>query len=226
MKPILIVSATTQKSGDDTLLARSLKMMKCDNNSYRVEFHTSNTKGLPKLYNKYLNTETHADHDIILFVHDDVFIDDSRCFEKLHDVLSSCDIAGVAGGSQMRISKPALWHVMVPREHQSGAVMHYCDDNKKIKHTTSFGPVPKRCVVVDGLFMAVKLETVLQTQWRFNEQFDFHHYDIAACIDANKNKLKITTCDIHLLHSSPGLLDYNDKPFNKSEKKFLELYSK
>ena len=133
------------------------------------------------------------------------------------------DIVGLAGATQAIIKKPALWHLMSEKKYHSGHVAHI-NDKDDTMHTTSFGSYPKRCLLLDGLFLGVNISSALNANWSFNENFSFHHYDLASCIDANKAKLKLSTCNIHAVHQSPGLKDYYDTSFQESEKKFLQLY--
>jgi hypothetical protein len=90
---------------------------------------------------------------------------------------------------------------------------------------TNFGPTPARVAILDGLFLSVKTKSVKETGWKFNENYKFHHYDIASCIDANKKKLKLGVAPIWVMHNSPGLLSFEDKNFNASQEKFLKEYS-
>ena len=95
---------------------------------------------------------------------------------------------------------------------------------KQQKLCTTYGPTPNRCLLLDGLFLAVNIKSARQAKWKFNENFDFHHYDISSCIDANEKKLKLGTCMVHAVHDSPGLKSIEDPEFQESNKKFLELY--
>ena len=56
----------------------------------------------------------------------------------------------------------------------------------------------------DGLFLAVNVEKVLETEWRFDERHHFHHYDISSCLLANECKLKMGTWPIYVLHHGLG----------------------
>ena len=78
--------------------------------------------------------------------------------------------------------------------------------------------------MLDGLFLAVDLKRALETGWRFNENYDFHHYDLSSCLDANKRQMKLGTYPIYVTHSSPGLRDYNDTAYQVSEKRFYKEY--
>lgn len=230
MKPVLIVSGTRADHQDKTMLSQSLSRMKTYSSKfkkqYNLKLHKNNTTPLSTLYNKYINRETLDKHDVVLFVHDDVYIDDVGCFDKINTAIrSGIDIVGLAGANQARVKAPTLWHLMSDREHWSGSVAHTMPNNQNLIMTTCFGPAPLRCVMLDGLFLAVNIKRALDVDWKFNEQFKFHHYDISSCLDANAKKLKLSTYHINVIHKSLGLWDYNGKDFQQSEKKFLQLYS-
>ena len=137
------------------------------------------------------------------------------------------DIVGVAGCIKPTIRKPVLWHLLSSPEDRRGFVHHekQVAQEQYATFVTSFGYTPSRVALIDGLFMAVNLKKVLHAGWSFNEQFDFHHYDIAACVDANRLKLKVGVSPIHVIHSSHGLTDINDIAWSKSQDKFIKLYT-
>jgi hypothetical protein len=228
-KKILIVSATRGKTTGNTLLSKSLETISSQNpvvkKQFITRFHSDNSKPLPQVYNQYINNKTLKQHQIVLFVHDDVYIDDLGCFDKLNTSINTYknDIVGLAGTTRATIKEPALWHLMSDKKYHTGAVAHFNNTGDLIS-TTSFGPYPMRCLLLDGLFMAVNIERAVQTGWKFNEEFEFHHYDLASCLDANKLKMRLSTCNIHVVHQSPGLSDYHDKSFQQSQSKFIELY--
>jgi len=226
---ILVVSATRSSTTKNTLLSKSLQAMSHNNNivdkQYDVKFHTNNTQPLPIVYNQYINDKTLKRYKIVLFVHDDVYIDDLGCFDKINTNIHTYknDIIGLAGATSVKIQKPTLWHLMSERKDQSGAVAHF-DSTGTLLSTTCFGQYPKRCLILDGLFLAVNIESAVKSGWKFNESFQFHHYDIASCLDANSLHMKMSTCNIHVVHASPGLSDYNDKTFQQSQDIFLQRY--
>jgi len=220
-KKILIVTCS-KDDGKKSQLVQSLDAIRDD---ISLIINANNKAGLSETYNRQLKPENLIKHDIVLFVHDDVFIDDVKLRGKLYVAMESLkyDIVGLAGASKMKIGNPALWHQMSPRESWSGAVSHPVGD--KQLNITSFGPWPARCLVLDGLFLAVNLARVLEIGWRFNEDYKYHHYDIASCLDANKVKLKMGTYPINVTHSSPGLRDINDESFQRSQQTFIRNYS-
>lgn len=223
MKKILVVSCTqeTKDNKNSLKIFDSLRLLK---NEVKVKIHFENKEPLPKIYNQYLTKQTLRNHDIVVFAHDDVYVDDLKIKGKLDLASNGLDIMGLAGCVNPVIKKPGLWHLMSNQKDWRGHVAHTTREEGVIQ-MTSFGPTPSRTVLVDGLFMAVNLKTVINTGWKFNEAFSFHHYDLASCLDANKLKLKIGVIPISVIHDSPGLTNYNDRSFQESEKKFLQMYS-
>jgi hypothetical protein len=222
MKKILVVTCS-KDNGEQSQLVQSLAELKDD---VKIIVNSNNTTGLSKCYNKQIVPDNLIDHDIILFVHDDVFIDDLKLKGKLYTAVNDLkyDIVGLAGAREIKVSKPALWHLMSRRESWTGSVAHPVNNSKQLM-TTSFGPWPSRCLILDGLFLAINLRNVLKSGWRFNEKYDFHHYDIASCLDANDKKLRIGTYPIYTTHMSPGLTSFEDKSFMKSQKQFITDYA-
>lgn len=229
MKPILVVSATRNKKFD-TKIYQSVGGISANHSAAELKLNIveNNREGLPTVYNRFLDKKYLKKHDIILFVHDDVFIDDLKLKGKLYNNLNQMyDMVGLAGCIRPVIKKPVLWHVMTQRENLRGFVHHekQITQDQIATQVTSFGYTPCRVAIIDGLFMAVNLKRVISSGWKFNEQFDFHHYDIAACLDANKLKLKVGVAPIHVIHGSRGLMNINDTKWLQSQDKFLDLYT-
>ena len=221
MKKILVVTCS-KDDGKSSKLVQSLNDIKDD---VSLVINANNSDGLSKAYNKQLDAENLIKHDIVLFVHDDVYIDDLKLKGKLYSAIHNLkyDIVGLAGASQIEVKKPCLWHKMSAREDWSGAVSHPVNDEKELA-VSSFGAWPKRCLVMDGLFLAVNLQRVLEVGWKFNENYTYHHYDISSCLDANAMKLKMGTYPIWVTHQSPGLKNIKDKTFKQSEDIFYNEY--
>lgn len=223
-KKILVVTCT-KGDGKDTQLLQSMAPLSSD---VKMVVNINNKCGLSKAYNRQLTSENLVYHDIVLFAHDDVYVDDLKLKGKLYTAINELeyDIVGLAGAGEVKITKPCLWHQMSRRESWSGAVSHQLELKGESKlNVTSFGPWPRRCLIMDGLFLAVDLKRVLEVGWKFNENYDFHHYDISSCLDANKKKLKMGTYPIYVTHDSPGLEDYNEPTYQQSEMRFYNEYN-
>jgi len=211
---------TRSKTPENTLTYKSLSKI----NQGKIFFKSSNSEGLSKNYNVFLS-ENIDRFDYIVFLHDDVYVDDFNISNKLIEAHKEYDIVGLAGGVNPTISKPALWHLMCGGfgPNLRGAVFHYANDKQFF--ATNFGLTPSRVAILDGLFLSVSTDSVNKSGWKFNEDYDFHHYDIASCIDANQKKLKLGVYPIWVIHKSPGLLNINDKSFSDSQEKFIRNYS-
>jgi GT2 family glycosyltransferase len=212
---------TRGKDPKETLAYKSLSRIKDIN----ILFHSQNSIGLSARYNEILESYS-SKYDYLVFLHDDVYVDDLSIYNKLKDAHEQYDIVGLAGGINPRIQKPALWHLMCGGfggGNLRGAVAHPTSPNQI--GMTSFGVTPCRVAILDGLFLSIKTKSIQNTNWKFNTNYTFHHYDIASCLDANKKKLKLGVVPIWVIHSSPGLLNIEDKLFTSSQEKFISEYA-
>lgn len=220
----LIVTATRANEGKAHKLELIESLQSIPRDLYDISINYLNTEGLSKVYNGYLTKEIASKYDCIIYVHDDVYIDDLKVFAKIEDMFKEgYAVVGLAGATEVQLKTPALWHLMSERKNWSGAVAHPFDEKTML--TTSFGPVPKRCLVMDGLFLAVAPTQLIVNEIYFDEQFKFHHYDIDFCLQCNKAGLKMTTTNINVVHASPGL-NSKDKTYKKSEELFKLKYVK
>ena len=228
MKPFLIVTATREDTDVTVPLIKSLDAMEpygITSKQHQVIIRLNNDRGLPEIYNQYITKDYLNDYEGIIFVHDDVFIDDLKCFTKIREQFKrGYSVVGLAGAAAATIKSPALWHLMSEQKDWSGAVAHPAKDD--MVHVTSFGPIPKRCLIMDGLFLAINCKEFKKTLVKFDDQFNFHHYDLDFCLQCNSKKHKLTTANINVLHSSPGLLNINSPSYQKSEELFLNKYVK
>lgn len=224
---IAIVSCTKQSDQKETLLHKSLNELEKKTSICFLEntfFITKNTDGLSKAYNTFIANNNI--YDKIIFIHDDVSIIDPLLFEKIEDGHKQFDIIGVAGGVNPVIREPALWHIMCGGfgENLRGAAGHYHNGPGSQHSITHFGPSPARVALIDGVFMSVNVRRIKEVDWKFNENYDFHHYDLSSSLDANKKRLKLGVVPIDIIHASPGLRSLNDPVFCKNQKIFINEY--
>ena len=223
MDNIVIVSCT-QKSESEfkkTPLGQSLeKVMNTASLPITTCIFYSNTEGLCKQYNKAIRAHTKDDEkSIMVFIHDDVFIEDSYFTEKLVMYLKRYHIVGVAGSMKWALRHPTVWHNV--KCEWSGTVPHKLDGKYIV---TKYGEYLQKCVVMDGMFLAVKTETFKKTNLRFDERLLFHHYDIDFCLTAKKLGLKQTTIPLWLVHCSEGRWQ-DDPVWHQSEKVMLKKWA-
>jgi hypothetical protein len=242
MKKTLLISATQKNSKDfyQTSLYKSMfhgtlpaheKRKSHDlfsDETYDLIVKTNNTDKITKHYNKGIQfaRENIDEYSHVILVHDDVSVEDKMMHSKLDVAHETFDIVGLAGASDVQIKSPVLWHVMSTRKSWSGAVAHKGKTGKVFM--TNFGDSPKRCLVLDGLFLSVKINTLINTpKLLFDENIPSiaHFYDIDFCLTANTLGLKMTTWPIWAVHNSPGL-EQQTSEFNKGQKYILNKWKK
>jgi len=182
-------------------------------------FFENNRVGLATCYNRFL--AEHAGRDCLaVFVHDDVSIEDVFLRDKLVAGAERFAIQGLAGSASFDLqleSQQTMW-IRAPREDLSGAVEHVMSDGRTCWR--AYGPVPQPCVVLDGLFLAVDLARV--GSLRFDEQFDFHFYDLDFCISAHLRSLDLGTVNVHVRHRSSG--SFASTEFRETQDRFRDKW--
>lgn len=206
---ILVASATQKSNEEDTILKKSINFLDLD---IDVVFALENKRSLANVYNGFIDYALNEGYDSLVLVHDDVWIEHDFK-EKLENLFKTFDIVGVAGPAEIKLEEPALWHIMgggFQSGKLRGAVNHYINgfvDENSPKYMSSFGPIPSRTIMIDGVFMAINLETCRE---RFDETnpSKFHFYDLDFSISCHKKGLKVGVGDIYITHASPGLREY------------------
>lgn len=182
----------------------------------------NNKEGLPKIYNNFLTDE--YKNDYVIFLHDDVLIDDLFCLEKIQMAFDKYDIIGLAGAKSCNLnSEMCAWHLMANQSSYVGEVSHYSKDKKV--WTTVFGPTDDRALVLDGLFIGVNVEKAIEKQLKWDENFKFHHYDISFCLRANFLKIKAGVFPLRVVHYGLGDSMLSED-WKESNKLFKTLYAK
>jgi hypothetical protein len=174
---------------------------------------------LTEIYNKGLNESV---NDIVVFMHDDLFIDTPDLTPKINKLFkknSDYGIIGVAGTDNL-IS--GMW--WEDRSSMYGMVNHEANGQKYTStyNEQRFNDSVKNVIVVDGLFMMIHKQRIKN---KFNEEFKgFHFYDISFCFDNFKNGVKIgVTTKIRVTHKSVGVTNIE---WEKNKLFFEALYEK
>jgi hypothetical protein len=213
---IQIVTAT-KGSFNTTLLHKST------NTIVDVSAFEHNTKPLPHVYNNAI-TKFKDNTDWIVFVHDDVIIEAPEALERQLDNLGDIyDVVGCAGVREVKLSSPALWHLMGDKAQQRGAVSHLLHDGKK--YMTSFGPYPDRVILIDGVFMAVKTKVFETITFDETNPAGFHFYDLDFSMACHQAGFKVGVGDIIITHASPGLREFT-QDWKNGDSWFLQKYRK
>ena len=224
MKSIKIYTATKGKKEDTQLyksLPNSLRLV--DGVVHPTHYEENNTKSLQECYNSFLRDARSNNIDIAVFIHDDVIINTGDLRTRLVDASEKFSVFGLAGATTCKVGIPALWHLMSERKDQRGCVAH--GTNEKY-HYTSFGYIPSRCLLIDGVFIGININD-LPLEVKFDETYPskFHYYDLDFCLECNKNDVIMGIVDIPIIHSSPGLTNPNEE-FYKGQEYFIKKWKK
>jgi GT2 family glycosyltransferase len=208
--------SATKKSRKDTLLAKNHSAY----NSFI--FKENNTEPLPKVYNKAIDFATEENFDALVLCHDDVIIESDLAY-RIPSIMNNFDIVGVAGTTECKLQEPALWHIMgggFGGGKLHGAVAHG-DETQKVM--TSFGPYPKRVLLLDGVFLCISRKAFTQVRFDESNPAGFHFYDLDYSLSCHKEGMRLGVSDIMITHASPGLRDFTEE-FRAGERWFLEKW--
>ena len=161
-----------------------------------------NTRGLSTCYNEAISD---CKQSFIVFIHDDIYINDMYIFDKLSIAFSNAHVVGLAGADLVNLKDGAngWWHI--DRKHQSSCVLHTHKDSRV--ETPIFPPVTQqlvKCMVMDGLFLGCNVQALKEKQVWFDEQFTFDGYDFDFCLNAREKGLVLMTWAIMVTHCSLG----------------------
>ena len=202
------VSATRMTRDDfweKAPLALSLKRMESDDRWVpRVAFE--NARGLPEVFNERIHAQ--SEHDVLVFIHDDIWIDDFFVVDHVLEALDEFHVVGVAGNKRRVPGQPTWAHTRITDKFEwddlsnlSGGIAH---GEKAWGFVNRFGETPAECELVDGVFMAARRATLLEHGVLFDPVFRFHFYDLDFCRTARSRGLKVGTWPIALTHQSMG----------------------
>jgi len=222
---IEIVSATRLPEDDfwnNSALGLSLRRL-----AYDVRLTPSiafeNKRGLPEVFNSRITSS--ENNEIIVFIHDDIWIEDFFFADRIISGLQDFDVIGIAGNKQRIANQPGWafkgvidgklqWDDL---SHLSGSVAH---GSLPFGDISFFGSAPAECELLDGVFLAAKKSTLTAHQVLFDTQFDFHFYDLDFCRSARDKGLRLGTWPISMTHQSAGA--FNTLPWRDK----LDLYRK
>ena len=189
--------------------------------SIELTVSADNKAGLPHVYNRSIEAADGA--DTLVFVHDDVWVDDWFISHRLNEALAVYDVVGVAGNTRW-MPMQQNWFLAgdtheVDSEHLSGGVAHGHLDQSMVFR---YGTAPAAAQLLDGVMIAVRAESLKSTGVRFDTAFDFHFYDTDFCRSCSAAGLCLGTWPIALTHASPG--QYKSREWNLAYERYLKKW--
>lgn len=210
-----------------TALGRSLSLQVPPDVELRL--FPRNPDGLAHVYNTALE-EARDSPAILLFVHDDVYLDDFFWAERLRESLSRFDVVGVIGNRRRVAGQPSWFFSAFDRagekltkdspENFSGTIGYGRDCRPEA--INSYGPAGQAVKLLDGLFLAVRSATLREKSVRFDERFEFHFYDLDFCRQAEHAGLAMGTSAISIIHGSLG--DFSGQGWRRGYDLYIEKW--
>jgi tetratricopeptide (TPR) repeat protein len=211
---IRFVSATRLSQAEffaSAPLGRSLPVYRTFPKRQVIELRlfANNKEGLSSIYNTAI-AESLADPAILIFIHDDVYLSDYYWAEHLHDALSHFDVVGLAG-NRRRVPRQASWMYLDDQftrdnyDNLSGVLGHG-DPFPNLRQLSVYGEPGQEVKLLDGVMMAVRSQTLIEQDLRFDPQFKFHFYDLDFCRQAEVRGIRMGTWAISVVHASAGTL--------------------
>lgn len=208
-----LVSATRERAAyvsRATLLGRSLEHFPPALRPklyLRADNHGPSTEGLPAFYNRAI--EALPESGQVVFLHDDIYLHDWFLTERLQEAFQHFDVVGLVGSINPAADQPSATHTLdaalrparCSESGETGVLNHF--DPQRIMPDV-YGSTPQRCGLLDGCFLACRLESLRSTGLRFDPAFAFHCYDADFCRSALALGLHLGTWPIACTHGSPG----------------------
>jgi len=204
---VRIVTATRLSEREfyaNSALGRSLSVA-YGRHAFELEVFPGNRQALARCYKRSIQSGNDAS-DVLVFVHDDVHLTDFFWPDRIVAGLDSFSLVGVAGNVR-RVPKQPSWAFVDDRgtwdaqANFSGVVGH----GKTFPcELTVLGPVPRPCLLLDGVLLAARRGTLLDNDIRFDERFPFHFYDLDLCRQFERKGLPMGTIQLSIVHESVG----------------------
>jgi GT2 family glycosyltransferase len=218
-----IVAATPFDSAEfwrKTLLGQSFRRFSSGPGTVPLIAY-SNARGLPEVYNTALR-EADED-DVILFTHDDVWIDDWLVRARISDALARFDVVGLAG-NRRRLPGQASWYFVDDPSRpdspdwMSGAVAHVDERETWVNY---YGDSPAEVKLLDGVFLAAEVRTIRSADVHFDPRFTFHFYDMDFCRACERAGLSMGTWPIAITHRSSGAFGFGSPAWRAGYAEYL-----
>lgn len=178
-----------------------------------VRVFPDNSQGLPSVYNTAIE-EAQADPAILIFIHDDVYLSDYYWAEHLHEALDHFDLVGLAG-NRRRVPRQASWMYLdddFTRDNYDNlsGVLGHGDPFPNLRQLSVYGEPGQEVKLLDGVMLAIRSQTLIERNLRFDPLFRFHFYDMDFCRQAEIKQLRMGTWAISVVHASAGALGVDD----------------
>jgi tetratricopeptide (TPR) repeat protein len=190
-----------------------------------LRLFANNQEGLPTIYNTAIE-EARTDPAILIFIHDDVYLSDYYWAEHLHEALAHFDLVGLAG-NRRRVPRQASWMYLDDQftrdnyDNLSGVLGHG-DPFPDLRQLSVYGEPGQEVKLLDGVMLAVRSQSLIERDLKFDSRFRFHFYDMDFCRQAEMKGIRMGTWAISVVHASAGTLGV--EPWRAAYGEYLAKY--
>jgi GT2 family glycosyltransferase len=184
-----------------------------------------NREGLSMVYNRAIE-EAVSNLAILVFIHDDVFLNDYYWSDHLHEALKAFDIVGLAGNVR-RVPRQASWMYLNDQfvsdsyDNLSG-VMGHGEGFPNLRQLSVYGEPGRECKLLDGVMLAARSQLLIEKNLRFDPRFAFDFYDMDFCRQAELRGIRMGTWAISAIHASIGKL--GSEAWRAAYQSYLDKY--
>ena len=165
-----------------------------------------NGTGLPEIYNRRIRSN--AEIDIVVFVHDDVWIEDPFLVDRVTEGLTRYDVIDLACNKR-RLARQPVWR-FVNEQWTEDDAQNLSGRVARGEHPfgvfSIYGPVPAKCELLDGVLLADRKSTLVAREVFFDQRFTFDFYDMDLCRTSRSKSLRLGTWPIGVTHQSVGIV--------------------
>lgn len=206
-QPVWVVSATRMSEEAfwrDAALGKSLKRHMRQDARLVARIACENTRGLSEIFNDAIAAA--PDDALLVFIHDDVWIDENTFVQTISDGLQQYDVIGVAGNARIQPGQTGWCFVDTKftwddTAYLRGAVSH---GQHAFGPASAYGEPAGAAQLMDGVFLAAYKKRLVESQVSFDTQFDFHFYDLDFCRTATRAGLQLGVWPLRMTHQSGG----------------------
>jgi hypothetical protein len=224
---ISFVIVTTGRASDYNAIESKKKQLDfiLSDHRCRLYFHElTSTVNMSDVMNLYLQRESFdVSSDTIVYLRDDIYINDANLVDKLLYATNHSAIVGVAGSKSMKWYQPGWQFSKVDDRYFT------LDDKAnllgRLLHTTGTplmqgidSSVFGQCHVIDDTLIAVNRNAVIASDTLFDSNMDFNFSAIDFCLTASRKGLKIECIPVDIYYDTS--FDYCSLEWYSSYVKF------
>ncbi len=216
----MTIVGTTRLSEDrfwaESWLGRSVRARRYDT-ALRFSVAFENHRGLSEVYNRAIDAA--SDSDLLVFVHDDLFLTDVDFDRRIEKGLREFAIIGLVGSADRFHDQSCWFYKWGSGAHLSGRIAF---PRGNVCAVSIYGPTPTEVKVLDGVLLAARAKTLRQAGIRFDERFAFHFYDLDFCRMCENAGIKMGTWPIVSVHRSWGA--YESPEWEEARRLYFEKW--